>query len=78
VISRLDARLGRLEQQRSSPAFVQTEAIDRPPQETKEQWLARMAGNPDQSLVNNLGESRDQWLARRESELREQLGTNER
>jgi hypothetical protein len=51
------------------PAFVLAETIDRPPQETREQWLARQAGNPDCSLVNSRGETRDQWIARRQREL---------
>jgi hypothetical protein len=73
----LRRRLDRLEQL-VVPAFVLAETIDRPPQETKEQWLARQAGNPDRSPVNARGETREQWFARRETELHHQLGLQER
>ena len=36
----LSRRVARLEEATAAP-FVLTEAIDRPPQETREQWLAR-------------------------------------
>jgi hypothetical protein len=50
------------------------DAIDRPPHETKEQWIARTAaqaeGRPYHcDAVTSSGETRVQWEARRKREL---------
>jgi len=66
-------RLARLENCTASPVML-TDAIDRPPQETREQWLARIAGHPTPGLVNRRGETRDQWLARTQRDLAKKLG----
>jgi len=47
--------------------------IDRPPQETKEDWLARQAGLPTPGLVNSRGETYDQWVSRHTTELAKML-----
>lgn len=54
--------------------FTLPDAIDRPPHETKEQWLARMSaraeGRPYScDAVTANGETRAQWEARRRHEL---------
>jgi hypothetical protein len=65
----LGRRVSRLEGGRSSSLTVR-DAIDRPPQETREQWLARVAGTPLLGLVNSRGgETYNQWVSRREKEL---------
>ena len=68
----LDRRLRRLETVRAP--FVLADAIDRPPQETREQWLARVSAEARNKLYdsgerNSRGESRQQWLMRRRAEL---------
>lgn len=61
----------RLDRLHPSPASsVMLDAIDRPPQETRDEWIARMAaraeGRPHASTaVNANGETREQWEARR-------------
>ena len=45
------------------------DAIDRPPQETREQWLAHVAGRPAPGLVNTRGETFGDWITRRQREL---------
>ena len=47
------------------------DAIDRPPQETREEWIARQAGlpPPNPPRRNSRGETREQWIARKEHEL---------
>ena len=68
----LRQRLGRLENRSASPVML-GDYIDRPPQETKEDWLARMAGHPTPGLVNSRGETRDQWVSRQTAELAQRL-----
>jgi hypothetical protein len=46
--------------------------VDRPPEETREEWIARMAGTPLPSSltkVNANGETREAWVRRRCWEL---------
>ena len=50
-----------------------SETIDRPPQETREQWLARQSGNPHPGLVNRRGETYAQWVNRRQADLNQCL-----
>ena len=50
-------------------AVTVRDAIDRPPRETREEWIARQAGNPLPGGLNSRGETRDQWIARRDREL---------
>jgi hypothetical protein len=69
----LSRRVARLEEATAAP-FVLTEAIDRPPQETREQWLARKAGNPTLGLVNSRGQTHAQWVDRRLAELASPAG----
>jgi hypothetical protein len=50
------------------------DAIDRPPHETKEQWIARTAAQAEGrpyfcDAVNSYGETRARWEARRMIEL---------
>jgi hypothetical protein len=68
MTSRLIARLDRLEGKAPQNVPVR-DAIDRPPRETRAQWLARRAGKPDLSLVNSRGENHEHWVARRLKEL---------
>jgi len=65
----LSTRLAKLEALTASLSLTVRDAIDRPPQETREQWIARISGNSLPGLVNSRGESREQWVARRESKL---------
>ena len=72
--SALRARVDRLEASRHRPSLVMSDAIDRPPQETRDQWIARKAAEHigelyDSGAVNVRGETRGQWIARRECEL---------
>ena len=66
-------RMDRLEERRTGQTIM-AETIDRPPQETKEQWLARIAGHPTPGLMNSRGETFDQWIARRTADLAKELG----
>jgi hypothetical protein len=64
----LSTRVGRLEA--TAPgALTVCDAIDRPPQETREEWIARQAGNPLPGALNSRGETREQWTARSRAEL---------
>ena len=54
---KLRHRIARLEAT-SVALFPLMDAIDRPPQETRDQWLARRAGNPERTVVNSRGETR--------------------
>ncbi len=70
---RLRARIGRLETMSDAGATVY-HAVDRPPRETREEWIARMAvflrdEHHETGAVNHLGETRTQWTARRKREL---------
>ncbi len=78
----LRARVDRLEASRHRLSPVMSDAIDRPPQETREQWIARKAaehrGEPyDSGAVNSGEETRNQWIARRKLELATPLETTE-
>jgi hypothetical protein len=68
-MNRLSTRIVQLETAWAGASLTVHDAIDRPPQETKEQWLARHAGSPTPGLVNSRGETFDQWTVRRRSEL---------
>jgi len=62
--------------------FILRDAIDRPPHETKEQWIARTAAQAEGrpyfcDAVNSYGETRSQWEARRRIELNNLGGRNE-
>jgi len=52
-------------------AVTVRDAIDRPPQETREEWIARQAGLPPPSPPrrNSREETYDEWIARQEREL---------
>ena len=56
-------------------AIVIRDAIDRPPQETREEWIARRDGlpPPDPPKRNTRGETREQWETRRHRELELEL-----
>jgi len=70
----LRSRLDKLETATAGAATV-FDAIDRPPQETREQWIARQAGLSlrDPEPLNSRGETRKQWIARRQCELSQEL-----
>jgi hypothetical protein len=68
-MNRLSARIVQLETALAGASLTIRDAIDRPPQETREQWLARKAGNPTPGLVNSKGETHEQWVTRRHREL---------
>jgi hypothetical protein len=77
TVRTLSGRLARLEASRGGALTVR-DAIDRPPQETREEWLARKAaelrGEPyDSGKRNARGESFAQWVARRQRELDAEL-----
>jgi hypothetical protein len=57
-------------------AVTVRDAIDRPPRETREEWIARQAGLPPPRPPrrNSMGETRGEWIARQERELEEQHG----
>lgn len=80
----LNKRVARLEDATSSVATnAVVGAVDRPPRETREQWISRRAGElgvTPASLggtgesapppgVNAYGETWGQWIARRHTEL---------
>jgi hypothetical protein len=57
-----------------APDLIMRGAIDRPPQETRDQWIDRMAAKADgrpytRDGVNADGETYAQWAARRLTEL---------
>lgn len=67
------ARLERLEFG-TRPALTMRDAVDRPPQETREQWIARKAAEHrgehyESGAVNSRGETLAQWERRRCAEL---------
>ena len=70
----LAARVAAIEAARRRPGNTMVAAIDRPPRETREQWIARRAAEDrgeqyDSGAVNPQGETRSQWIARRTLEL---------
>lgn len=70
LMRELERRVSKLETT-SGSAWVFLRAIDRPPQETREQWIARQAGHPIAGALNERGETREQWVERRTRELQE-------
>jgi hypothetical protein len=66
----LSKRVATLEAETGGAATVR-DAIDRPPRETREEWIARQAGLPPPYPPGRTssGETREQWLARRDREL---------
>ena len=72
-MSSLASRVAKVEESRGKRSFTVRDAIDRPPQETREQWMARRAGNPDPHLVNCRGENFGQWVSRRQAELQQEV-----
>lgn len=66
----LERRVAKLETAKGS-TWVLRNAIDRPPQETREEWIARQAGQPVVGALNWRGETREQWIERRTRELEE-------
>jgi hypothetical protein len=78
TVRTLSGRLARLETSRASAALTVRDAIDRPPQETYEEWTARKAAelrgeSYDSGKRNARGESFAQWVARRQRELDAEL-----
>lgn len=80
----LNKRIAKLEDATSSVATnAVVGAVDRPPRETREQWISRRAGEQGVTptslggtgetipvpCVNVYGETRGQWIARRHVEL---------
>jgi hypothetical protein len=66
----IDRRIAKLEVVRDAKRLGPM--IDRPPEVTREEWLAYRAGAPLPSSltkVNERGETREQWLERRRREL---------
>lgn len=79
----LRRRMARLEATTGEVANAAVGAVDRPPRETREQWISRRAGElgiPPAALgatgepcpasgINIYGETFGEWVARRHTEL---------
>jgi hypothetical protein len=74
-MNKLSARIVRLETASARASLTVHDAIDRPPQETREEWIARRDGlpPPDPPKRNSRGETRGEWIARRHRELELEL-----
>jgi|HubBroStandDraft_6_1064221.scaffolds.fasta_scaffold661972_2 hypothetical protein len=74
MTANLSKRMATLEAE-AVGAVTLRDAIDRPPRETREEWIARQAGLPPPypPRRTSSGETRDEWIARRERELAERL-----
>jgi hypothetical protein len=74
VMRDLSKRVANLEAE-TVGAVTLRDAIDRPPHETREEWIARQAGLPPPvpPRRTSSGETRDDWISRKERELAERL-----
>lgn len=68
----INRRVARLEGG-ADPEARMPQFVGGPPPETREEWLARKAGDAPSEALNAVGETREQWFARKDREREERL-----